>query len=119
MKVFSVLSFLVILVGCATADVRPKPTVSPNSVSEVLEVLESKDYHRITRVGGEVFKQGLYVPNHAELFRGYPSSAPRQGQIRYVLYSFHGEASAGEVYLILDGDSGEIIEFSYFEALFE
>lgn len=119
MKVICMVSFLVILAGCATGEVGAKPTVSPNSVSEFLEVLESSDYHRIARVGREVFETGLCVPNHAELLRGYPSSAPRQGQIRYVLYSFHGEASAGEVYLILNGDSGEIIEFSHFEASFE
>ena len=119
MKVICMVSFLLILVGCTTGGVSAKPTVSPNSVSEFLEVLESKDYHRIAGAGREVFEQGLYVPNHAELLRGYPSSAPRQGQIRYVLYSFHGEASAGEVYLILDRESGEIIQFSYFEALFE
>ena len=84
-----------------------------------MEVVQSGDYHAMTRKGDEVFKEGLYIPDHAELFARFPWSEVEPGYIRYILYSFDGEVSGGEVYLILERDSGRIIEFNYFEATYE
>jgi hypothetical protein len=84
-----------------------------------MEVVERGEYHAMTRKGEEVFKEGLCIPDHAKLFAEFPRSEIQPGHIRYVLYSFDGEASGGEVYLILEQDSGKIIEFNYFEATYE
>jgi len=63
--------------------------------------------------------EGQYIPQHHELFRDYPSNQPERGLIRYILFRFRGEASLGEVYIILEQETGKIIEFNYFEAWFE
>ncbi|MBN1813168.1 MAG: hypothetical protein JXA14_15135 [Anaerolineae bacterium] len=108
--------FLVtLLAGCVPA----KPTVSPAAISEFMEVVERGEYHAMTRKGKEVFEEGLCIPDHTELFAEFPRSEMEPGHIRYVFYSFDGEASGGEVYLILDRDSGEIVEFNYFEVTYE
>lgn len=84
-----------------------------------MEIVESGDYHAMTRKGEEIFKEGLYIPDHVKLFAKFSWSEVEAGYIRYTLYSFDGEASGGEVYLILEQDSGRIVEFNYFEATYE
>jgi hypothetical protein len=103
------------LAGCVSAS----PTVSPAAISEFLEVVESGDYHAITCKGEEVFQENFCIPDHAALFAEFPRSEAEPGHIRYILYSFDGEASGGEVYLILERDSGRIVEFNHFEATYE
>lgn len=101
MKIISVLFLLIVFSGCTTRDISlVEPTVSPTSMMEFFEVAESKDYHKIAEMGKEVFKQGLCIPDHAKLFNELSSSKINEGHIRYILYSFQGEASGGEVYLI-------------------
>lgn len=100
------------------ASMAPKAVVPSDALIQFYEVVESKDFHRMARMGKEVFRQGLTIPDHAKLFAGFPSSEVERSRVRYVLYSFQGEASAGEVYLILERDSGEIVELNSFEALF-
>ena len=119
MKFFCVLFLLVILIGCTTEGMTAKPTVSPASIAEFLELVKGQNFHQMARKGKEVFKQGLYIPNHTEQFQQFPFSESEQDRIRYVFYSFKGEASAGEIYLILEQDSGKVIEFNHFEAFFE
>ena len=114
-----VMSLFVVLIGCTTEGMTPKPTASEASISEFLEIVRSKDFHKMARKGKEVFKEGLYVPNHAKLFSQFPFSEFQPGRIRYVFYSFRGQASVGEVYLILEQDSGKVVEFNYLEAWFE
>jgi hypothetical protein len=101
------------------ASLAPKAVVPSDALIQFFEVVESRDFHRMARMGKEVFRQGLTIPDHAKLFAGVPSSQAGRSRVRYVLYSFHGEASAGEVYLILEQNSGRIIQFNYFEASFE
>jgi hypothetical protein len=93
--------------------------VSEASIYEFLEIVERRDFHKMAQAGKDVFEQGRHIPNHAVLFGQFPSSEPRSGQVRYVFYSFRGEASVGEVYLILESDSGKTVEFSHIEAWFE
>jgi hypothetical protein len=100
------------------ASMASQAVVASDALIQFFEIVESKDFHRMARIGEEVFRQGLTMPDHAKLFAGFPSSEVERSRIRYVLYSFRGEASAGEVYLILERDSGEIVEFNSFEALF-
>ena len=114
-----VLLLILLLAGCSGIHTNPKPTISPTSIEDFFEVVESKDYHAMTRKGQETFKVGHYIPNHVEAFVDLPSSEAGEGRIRYVLYSFEGEASAGEVYLILEPATGKIVEFNYFEATLE
>lgn len=118
-KTLCVLSLFIGLIGCTALGTSPKPTVPPASISEFLELVESEDFHKMARKGREIFTQSLHIPNHAELFTQFPSSEIERGHIRYVFYSFQGEASGGEVYLILEQDSGKVVEFNYFEASFE
>ncbi len=108
-----------VLIGCTPAGTATPPPVSPASIAEFLQIVESKDYHQMSRQGQEVFKPGLTIPDHAGRFKEFPSSEFGPNRVRYVFYSFKGEASAGEVYLILEQDSGKVVEFNYFEALFE
>jgi hypothetical protein len=119
MKTLCVLSLFFVLIGCTAVGMPPKPTVPPASISEFLELVESEDFHKIARDGKEIFTQGVYIPNHTTLFAQFPSSETERGHIRYVFYSFRGETSGGEVYLILEQDSGKVVEFNYFEASFE
>jgi len=118
-KVLCILFLLVTLTGCTVEGTATEPTVSPASFSEFLEIVKSEDFHKMARKGKAVFEQNHYIPNHANLFAEYPSSEIDQGRIRYDLYGFEGEASAGMVYLILEQDSGKVIEFNYLEAWFE
>ena len=111
-----VLLLSLILTGCAVLAKPAKPTVSPASIAEFFEVVETKDYHAMTRKGQETFKEGHYIPNYAGLFEDLPDSEPGKGQIRYVLYHFEGDASVGEVYLILEAATGKIVEFNHIEA---
>jgi hypothetical protein len=106
---------VVLLAGCTPV----KPTVSPAALSEFMAIVESGDYHAMARKGEQVFKKDLYIPDHEELFAEFSWSEVEPGRIRYVLYSFDGEASGGEVYLILEQDSGRIVEFNYFEATYK
>ena len=39
--------------------------------------------------------------------------------VKYTLYQFNGDVSAGEVYLIVDIETGWILEFNHYEATFE
>ena len=107
-----------VLVGCASGGGLARPTVSEAAVLEYLEIVERGHFHRMALEGQEVFTEGAYVPNYAELFERFPYSEPQPGHIRYSLYSFSGKASAGEVYLILERESGRIVEFSFVEASF-
>ncbi len=84
-----------------------------------MEVVESGDYHAMTRKGEEVFEEGLCIPDHAGLFAEFSRTEMESGNIRYVLYSFDGEVGGGQVYLILEQGSGKIVEFNYFEATYE
>jgi hypothetical protein len=104
-----------LLAGCVSAE----PTVSPTAISEFIEIVESGNYHAMVQKGEEIFKEGLCIPDHVEVFAEFPRSEMEPGHIRYILYSFDGEASGGEVYLILERDSGRIVEFNYFEATYE
>jgi hypothetical protein len=119
MRCLCIVFLFALLAGCAPECASVRPTVSPAAVSEFMEVVERGEYHAMTRKGEEVFKEGLSIPDHAELFAGLPRSAMELGRVRYILYSFEGEASGGEVYLILEQDSGKIVEFNYFEATYE
>jgi len=83
------------------------------------EIVERRDFHEMARTGKEVFEPGHYIPDHAALFGQFPFTEPASGRVRYVLYSFRGQASVGEVYLILESDSGRIVEFNHIEAWFE
>jgi hypothetical protein len=112
-----VLLLILLLAGCSGLSTHPKPTLPPAAVAEFFEVVESKDYHAMRRKGQETFKVGHYIPDHAETFKNLPSSEVGDDRLRYVLYSFEGEASAGEVYLILEAATGVIVEFNYFEAM--
>ena len=73
----------------------------------------------MVRYGEETFRDSLYIPNHAELFNDLPSTVYDEGLVRYVLYSFKGEASLGEIYLIIKEDTGKIIEYNFLEAIIE
>ena len=119
MKMLCVVSLAILCVSCMPACTGARPKASEASIYEFLEIVERRDFHEMARTGKEVFEQGRYIPNHAALFGQFPSSEPRSGHVRYVFYSFRGQASVGEVYLILESDSGRIIEFSHIEAWFE
>ena len=119
MKVLYAISLAILCAGCMPGCTTARPTVSRDSIDEFLEIVERRDFHGMTQTGKEVFEQGLYIPNHAALLGQFPSSEPRSGHTRYVFYSFRGQASAGEVYLILESDSGRIVEFNHVEAWFE
>ncbi len=98
------------------ATAAAEAVVSSAALIQFLEVVASRDFHGMVRKGEEVFGRGLVISDHAKLFDGFPSSEVEQGRVRYVLHSFEGEASVGEVYLILERDSGEIVEFNSVEA---
>jgi hypothetical protein len=115
MKTWYLAFVVMVLAGCATSATTSAPTVPPTEIVEFIEIVESKDYHRMAQQGKETFQKGLYIPNHADLLAQFPASEPQQDYIRYVLYSFRGEASAGEVYLILEQATGRIIEFNHIE----
>lgn len=115
MRFLCVVFLVALLAGCAPAE----PPVSAAEISEFMEVVERGEYHAMTRKGEEVFKEGLCIPDHAGLFAEFPRSEMEPGYIRYILYSFDGEASGGEIYLILERGSGRIVEFNYFEATYE
>lgn len=119
MKFFWLFSLFALLIGCTPENTPPKPTVDPAAMAEFFQVVKRKEYHQMARTGRELFEPGLYIPDHTEQFEQFPASEYGPGRIRYVFYSFEGEASAGEVYLILEQDSGKVIEFNYFEAFFE
>ena len=93
--------------------------MSEASIYAFLEIVGRRDFHEMVQTGKEVFEQGLYIPNHAALFGQFPSSEPRSGHVRYVLFCFRGQASVGEVYLVLESDSGRIVEFNHIEAWLE
>lgn len=101
------------------AEPNSRNAIPLSSLTQYFEVLASEDYHEAARRGKDLFGQGLVIPNHDELLSEFASSDMDHARTRYSLYSFHGEASAGEVYLIVGKKSGEIIEFNYVEASFE
>lgn len=90
-----------------------------DSIQEFFEIVERQDFHEMARAGREIFVEGLHISNHAALFEHFPSSEPDSGYVRYVFYSFQGEASVGQVYLVLESDSGKIVEFGRVEAWLE
>lgn len=127
-KVKLCLILVLILSGCTNTNVGPEATavqdtrheiVSEDAIAVFLEMLETGDYHAIKRSGEEIFLEGLYIPNHHKVFRDYPSEDLPDGQIRYDLLIIEGEAGAAWVHLFLGKDSGEIIQFSAGEAIFE
>jgi hypothetical protein len=95
------------------------PTVPDASLHQFLQRAETGDYHQIVSEGKAIFTEGAYIADHAELLAPFPCSEVRPGHLRYTLHSFGGEASVGEVYLILQKGSGRIIEFNYIEAFLE
>jgi hypothetical protein len=119
MRVLCTVSLAILLTICAPGCAAPRRTVSAASISAFLQVVEDGEFHAIARAGKEVFVEGLCIPDHAQWFGHLSSSEPEAGQVRYVLYDFQGEVSVGQVYLILEEDSGRVIEFNFFEAWFE
>ena len=108
-----------LLVACSSDRPLEQPTVSTDSIEHFLALRDGKDYHEMVRLGKEVFQDSLFIPDHVQLFKDLPSSDYSEGLVRYALFSFKGETSLGEIYLILDEDTGEIIEYNYFEAILE
>jgi hypothetical protein len=93
--------------------------VPEDAIYAFFEIVERQDFHEMARAGRDVFVQDRYIPNHAALFEQFSFTAPRSGHVRYVLYSFGGPASFGEIYLIVESDSGRIVEFNHVEAWLE
>ena len=89
-----------------------------SDVLAFLEMLETGHYHDLKRVGTETFQQGRFIPNHQTVFEGYPVQELSDGQIRYDLLLIEGEAGTAWIYLFLEKDSGQIIEFSAGDATF-
>lgn len=104
-------------IGQASGLVRS--AVSKASVLQYLEIVEAGNFHQMALEGKGVFREGAIIPNYIELFKPFPYSEPQPGRARFTLYSFSGEASAGEIYLILEQGSGKIIGFNSFEAFLE
>jgi hypothetical protein len=119
MRILYALSLLALLVGCATDGPGKGQSIPEASIVEFLEIAERGDYHEVVRAGEEVFHEGWHIPNHAKLLSRFPSSEPQPGRVRYALHRFQGEASVGEVYLVLERESGQVVEYSYFEAMLE
>lgn len=118
------LLFLLILVGCVTRNTGPGPKVtsdqiiSSESVIAFQKLLETDNYHDIRRRGEQVFKEGMYVPNHQSLFADYPSQDLPDLQVRYDLWSIKGEAGMAWIHLFLEKETGKIIQFSAGDATF-
>jgi hypothetical protein len=122
------LILVLILSGCINTSASPEATaiqatqremVSEDAVAAFLEMLETGDYHAIERSGAEIFREGLYIPNHHRVFRDYPSEDLPDGQIRYDLLIIKGKTGAAWVHLFLEKESGKIVQFSAGEATFE
>ena len=119
MKALYVMSLVILLVSYMSGCTATRPAVSEASIDEFLEAVGRQSFHEIARTGDEIFEQGRYIPNHTALFVRFPSSVPKNGHVRYVFHSFRGPASIGEIYLILESDTGRIVEFNHVEAWFE
>jgi hypothetical protein len=119
MKVLYAMSLIFFFARCVPGSAVGGRAVPEASLEAFFVVVEGRDFHEMARVGRETFAEGLTIRDHGALFAGFPSSSPRRGHVRYVLYEFRGEASAGQVYLVLEGETGRIIEFNAFEAWFD
>ena len=93
--------------------------VPPDGLVAFLGLVTSNDFHGAALAGEILLTPGRRIPNHAILFSAYTASRYGNGQIRYSLLPFHGEASAGDLQLTLEDDTGEIISFTPIEASFE
>lgn len=108
------LLLLLCLINCTT-----QPATDPQKRQVFLDSLEGGDYHTIARQGEQVFHVGQIIPDYALRLSAFPNQSYAKSQVRYVLFRFEGDVSLGEVYLVLDVTSGEIIEFKHFEAFLE
>jgi hypothetical protein len=111
--------FVIFVVGCTADDTQAKENVLPASISDFFKAVESQNFHSISRIGEQIFRPGLYIPDHDNIFYEIPNSEYGEECIRYVLYSFQGEESAGEVYLILEKNSGKIVEYNHYEVIYK
>ncbi len=94
------------------------PAVPPGRIDRFVRAIGSSGYHRLARMGADLFKPGLRIPDHAERFKAFPSTRPAPDQVRYVFFSTKGEAGAAEISLFVVKDTGEIVKFSNVEATF-
>jgi len=112
MKVLRIISLAMLIVSSVPGCAPTRPTVSEASIEAFLEIVERRDFHEMARTGKEVFEPGHYIPDHAALFGQFPFTEPASGRVRYVLYSFRGQASVGEVYLHYNGVTGGVVLLS-------
>jgi len=66
-----------------------------------------------------VLREGLLVPDRAEVFGSFTTPEQQGDQVRYFFHRLRGEASVGQVSLTLAQDTGAIIVFTSVEAILE
>ena len=106
---------VVVLLGSCGA--KPEATVqSDPSLDAFMAVVAQGDFHKIVRDGKELFAPGKVAVDHTSRFGRFPAERLPNGQIRYTLNEFHGEAGAGAVTLTLEAVSGKVVKFDHVEA---
>jgi hypothetical protein len=103
------------LLAAAVEPENSAKVVTADQIYNFLKTVESKDYRGIKGAGEPIFKAGWVIPNHAEVFKNYPSSRAADGTIRYVFFSVTGDGGRAYVDMFVKSESGEIVSFNCME----
>ena len=74
-------------------------TVPDEKLAQVLEFVNSNNFHDAIRLGETVLEPGLYITNHSEKLKAFTKTTVSSDMVRYELVAIRADGGGGVINL--------------------